>query len=340
MTADRPASGVRPRPDCTVGRAERVASLIIFAVLVIIAVGVGLRQASFNPAVLVARDATSSHVRSPATARAPVISSQLEPLGAGESFNADNLYDKIDGKAELYLAAGFGQMHCQRFALKQTRDLWFEWFVYEMHDLPSAFSVFTTQRRAEGQPLKFAEYAYRTQNAVYFISGSNYVEVVASEANDRLLNAALEMASAFVASDSSGHSRIAELDLFPQEDLLPNTQTLQVADAFGFDGLKNVFTARYRINEVEVIAFLTKCPNVTEAARVRDAYAAFLLGNGGKELSGSGGAERRVEIMDGMELVFSTGNLVAGVHGASSLKAAEILAQRLRVKLPAQARPQ
>jgi hypothetical protein len=323
-----------------VGRAERVASLIILAVLAVIAVGVGLRQASFNPAVLIARDACPSNARSSSLASASAIPSQLEPLGAAESFNADNLYDKIDGKAELYLAAGFGQMHCQRFALKDTHDLWFEWFVYEMHSLPSAFSVFTTQRRAEGQPLKLANYAYRTQNAVYLVSGSNYVEAVASDANERLVNAVLEMASAFVASDSSSHSRISELDLFPEEDLLPNSQTLQIADAFGFDGLRNVFTARYRINEVEATAFLTTCSSPTEAAHVRDAYAAFLLGNGGKELNGGSGSERRVEIMDGTELLFSAGNLVAGVHGASSLKAAEVLAQRLRDKLPAQTKPQ
>ena len=332
MTADRPASGVRPPTGCTVGRGERVASFFIVAVLVLIAAGILVRQRSFNPAVLVARQVSLTPAAVPAAASSP-IPPALQLLGPPESFNADNLYDKIDGKAELYLAAGFARMHCQRFALKQAPDEWFEWFVYEMNSLPGAFSVFSTQRRAEGQPLPLTQYAYRTPNAVYFVCGNNYVEAVASSTNALLLEAALQMAAAFTQTASPGLTHLRELDLFPSADLIPASHTLQIADAFGFDGLKNVFTARYQISGAELTSFLTVCADAAEAARLRDAYATFLLGNGGKELSGGQPGERRIEIMGGTEIICTVGNLLTGVHSAPVLQPAEALAARLRQHL-------
>jgi hypothetical protein len=54
----------------------------------------------------------------------------LNILSAPEQFDDAGLSDKIDGKAELYLAAGFKQLQCQRFSEKGKSDLWMEIFVF------------------------------------------------------------------------------------------------------------------------------------------------------------------------------------------------------------------
>ena len=56
----------------------------------------------------------------------------LKPLTAPETFKADTLSDKIDGKAELYLSAGFNRLFSQRFRDEKASDLWIEAFVYDM----------------------------------------------------------------------------------------------------------------------------------------------------------------------------------------------------------------
>lgn len=333
MTAQGPANGVRPPSGRSRGRAEQAASFIILGILAIIGAGVLLRQMSFNPAVLVARDAGLQFQGASPPPAPDAIPPQLQALGQPESFNSDNLYDKIDGKAELYLAAGFSQLHCARFALKQAPEQWFEWFDYQMTNLPAAFSVFSVQRRAEGKPLELTEYSYRTQNALYFVCGTNYVEVIASVPNEPLLKALAETASRFVASNPATRTRIEELDLFPTQDLVASSQTLQIADAFGFEGLRDVFTARFRADGTEQTAFLASCANAPDAEHLRDAYAAFLLGNGGKELAASNRSERRIEIMGGTELVFSEGRFLGGIHAATALSPAELVAIQLREKL-------
>jgi len=176
-------------------RLEQTIGALVLLFLVAIGVGIFFKQFNFNPAVLVFHEISSPKKGTElAATTATWLPAELAEFGTAESFTPDNLYDKIDGKAELYLASGIVAMRCQRFALKTDGNQWLEWFVYDMGTLPQAFSVFSTQRRAEGETLDLTDFAYRTQNAVYFVSGSNYVEAVASSSDEALMNATLDMA--------------------------------------------------------------------------------------------------------------------------------------------------
>lgn len=319
------------------GRLEKRISFVILVILGAIAVGVFLKQYSFNPAVLVAQTMSVSHATGGTTANSVAwLPPELKEFGTPESFTPDNLYDKIDGKAELYVSAGVVAMHCQRFALKDAPDEWLEWFVYDMGKVPQAFSVFSTQRRAEGLPLELTEYAYKTKNAIFFITGSNYVEAVASSASEPLMSAMLEMAKRFVASTSAGSAQMSEMQILPTENLVAGSAAMQASDAFGFDQFKNVFTAQYKLKDVEAMAFVMSCPDAATASSIRDAYRAFLISNGGSETKPSAGASEfgmPVKIMDAFEIVFSQGNFVAGVHSAPTVAVAEELARSLHQRV-------
>ncbi|MFO1475697.1 MAG: DUF6599 family protein [Verrucomicrobiota bacterium] len=309
-------------------RLEKLVSLALLLSLAVIAAGVFAKQFSFNPAVLVSRDAAPTSPAAAAASERPAwLPSELSPAGTPESFNPDNLYDKIDGKAELYLSSGFVKLSCRRLALKDDPDQWLEWFVYDMGAVPQAFSVFTVQKRSEGQPLDLAEYAYKTQNALYFICGSNYIEAVASSTNEPLVQAMIAAARLFAAG--SGGTRLEQLSLLPADHLVAGSQALQTADVFGFDKFKNVYTADYSINGQIILGFVTECADPAAADSLRDAYRAFLIENGGKPAGDS------IEIMGAYEFVFSQGARVAGVHAAPNPAAATALAGILQAHLNA-----
>jgi hypothetical protein len=312
----------------------------VFLCLAAIAAFVFQKQFSFNPAVLVARNsqspgATPAKTSPSATTPAAWLPPGVTAFGAPESFNPDNLYDKIDGKAELYTAAGFSSLNCQRFALKAAPDQWFEWFDYGMNGAQQAFSVFTVQRRTEGQPLDIAPYSYRTQNALYFLSGSNYIEVVASAPTQPLMEAVLDMSKRFLAANPAAASRSPEMDLLPTENLVPDSDTLQSSDVFGFDRFTNVFTAQYRLSGADLTAFVTSCPSPDAARSLCSAYRAFLVENGGKEAASPTNQlpGKPIEIMGTFEFVFSQGNIVAGVHAAPSVPSGEEIAARVLHRL-------
>jgi hypothetical protein len=321
------------------GGAEQSAGLIILLCLAGIAAGVYFKQFSFNPAVLAAATVAPEAVKTsaaPASGEAPpALPPALTVMSAPENFGPDDVYNKIDGKADLYLTAGFVHMTCQRFALKATNDDWMEWFVYDMGALPQAFSVFSLQRRAEGQTVGLTPFAYQTDNAIYFVSGRYYVEAVTAMPVPAMMTGMMAMARSFVAAHPPGPSVIPELKLFPPENLEADSQGLQMADAFGFDGFTNVFTAKYQVptgaTNVEVLAYLEIAKTAADATALRDAYRSFLLSNGGREMDADNatGLGKPVNFMDSIEVVFAESNIVAGVHAAPDAASAAKVSQKL-----------
>ena len=324
---------------------------IILLCLAGIAVGVCFKQFSFNPAVLAAATVSPEAAKvasTPASGDAasilPAPPPELAVMSAPENFGPDDVYNKIDGKADLYLTAGFVHMTCQRFALKAANDDWMEWSVFDMGALSQAFSVFSLQRRAEGKTIGLTPFAYQTDNAIYFVSGRYYVEAVTAMPSPAMLVGMMAMAQAFIAAHPPGAAVIPELKLFPPENLEADSQGLQMADAFGFDGFTNVFTAKYQLpggaTNVEVLAYLEITKTAADAVKLRDAYRSFLLSNGGKEMEagGAGALGKPINFMDSIEIVFAESNMVAGVHAApdaaSAAKISQPLADRLRKGKP------
>jgi hypothetical protein len=173
-------------------RRQTLVSIAILFILILIGGNIFFVQFQFNPAVL-QKDAFSakpnpgqlSSELSPHAAFAP-LPEGIQPLTAAQMFDARNLSDKIDGKAELYLSAGFTRLVAQRFKDERRADMWMEAFVYDMGNSQNAFSVFSAQRREDAEPLGLTENAYRTPNALFLTHGRYYVEIIASKVSEQV----------------------------------------------------------------------------------------------------------------------------------------------------------
>jgi hypothetical protein len=324
---------------------ETAIGLGILLCLAAIVVVVLLAQRNFNPAVRVATRSWSAPApgltvpgeRQRAqpgsaqvgfTAYAPAGVVEFGPV---EEFDEDTLSDKINGKADLYLTSGFRRLRCQRFALAGGEDEWFEWFVYDMGTMPQAFAVYSIQRRPEAKPVELTEFAYATRNALYFVCGQFYVEAVAATPSAKLMEAVVAMARNYVAAIKPGRMHLAELELFPAEDMVPYSQTLQIATAFGFDGFNNIFTAKYNADGKQVLAYITVLAEPQQAATLAQDYYRFLIANGGRDVASADALSgvKMVSLLDSYEVVLSHGNIVGGVHAAQSKEVAERVALKL-----------
>ena len=141
------------------GRQQTILSLVILTILIAIAAGIGLTQFRYNPAVLqkdaLVPSANSDKVSAQLSANESFLPlpQGLVPLTATEMFEAHDLSDKINGKAELYLSAGFKRLVSQRFKNERKSELWIEAYVYDMGTGQNAFSVFSAQRRENAETL-------------------------------------------------------------------------------------------------------------------------------------------------------------------------------------------
>jgi hypothetical protein len=252
-------------------------------------------------------------------------------LSPPEIFDTATLSDKINGKAELYLSAGFVRLSSQRFKDQNAGDVWIEVFVYDMGSPQNAFSVFSAQRRDDAQTLELGQYAYRTPNALFFVHGHFYVEIVASDISETIISPMIAMAEAFIDEHPIQIRAIGEKELFPKEDLVQASIALVAADAFGYARYDQVFTATYMLQDIELMAYYSRRKTASEAKELALSYRDFLIAFGGEMVKTDLAIDtaEMIYILDTYEIIFFHGPYLAGVREAADQQPAQELALRL-----------
>jgi len=319
------------------GRRQTVLSMVILSVLVLIGTGIVITQTRYNPAILqkdtfLPSAAIARQSSPPASIEAFVpMPAGFKPLTAPETFDVQDLSDKINGKAELYLSAGFTGLVSQRFQDEVASDLWIEAFVYDMGSGHNAFAVFSAQRRENAESLDFTQYAYRSPNAVFLVHGQYYIELIASLATSQVIQSMETLALAFIRNTQTETITIAEQDLFPKQDLIADSISLIAADAFGYEQLNQVYTAEYRLNDEPLMAYLSRRQTPRAAQELASAYGKFLMNFGGQKLEQQLPIKNAqlIEILDTYEIIFYYGPFLAGVREATTRDQAAKLAIQL-----------
>ncbi|MDQ7836696.1 MAG: hypothetical protein RDU24_15055 [Humidesulfovibrio sp.] len=351
---------------------QRLASRAVLAVLCALAAYLLLQQPRLNPAVVVSLRApapkagasapapgpaaTEPGAAAPAEAAAPgakpaSLASLLpdavpgvKALASAESFNPTTLSDKINGKAELYLAAGFAAMACRSYQAGPGRV---ELFLYRMKSPDAAFAVFSGQRRPGAAQSALAKNAYFTENALFLTSGPNYLEVIGDRAGQRQALEALAKAvldglappagaAAGEKPNAKPSADIAPPDLFPRPGLKADSIRLAVADAFGCQGLTNIYTAEYDASFGGAAGLLSRRKDAAEAKAQLALYRRFLTDNGFVEQTPPSAPVGAVVLAlegIGVEVLFTRGQWLAGVHEAPDLPTALKLAAAMDAAL-------
>jgi len=327
-------------PECKAShnRIENLISIAVLLLLVITAALIFMKQFLYDPSIFpsgITLSDSSGQPSSNDSNKSPVSVANMVPMSLSESFNKDNLSEKINGKAELYLSAGFQNLSCQRFKKPDDPDSWLEVFIYDMGNIENAFAVYSVQKREGFIPLQLSGYSYKTENALFFVCGRLYLEITSSKVSGSLMDSMLSFSKDFIKKTGAVEKIIPDTKLFPAENLDENSIVLFPSNAFGFDRLNMVFAADYKTDNGRVKAFLSRRKNKAEAAELAKSYSDFLSSLGGRQIikKKSIGNIRIIEIMDAYELIFTNGPLLAGIHSAENLKEAEKLASALYIKL-------
>jgi hypothetical protein len=325
-------------------RRESILSSLILLILVLIASAIVFQQYRFNPAVFVYLEGqaqTDAAADSPATSKTAALIELppgVSPMSPPEAFTAETLSDKIDGKAELYLSAGFKKLQTQRYRISERPALWMEIYIFDMGGPENAFAVYSNQQRRDAAPAGLGSLSYQTENALYWVHGPYYLEFIASDASPRALQAMMTIGESFNRSHAVESRTVSGTTLFPQTGLLPDSINLIAADAFGYAGFDRVYTADYRLEGSVMTAFISRRPSPAAAEALAADYRDFLIRFGGQ--SAPFPAETRlrnaemIEILGSYEVVFTRGPYLGGVHeaqdGLRALRLAETLDQKLQ----------
>lgn len=252
-----------------------------------------------------------------------------------QRFSAETLFEIINGDADIYLKAGFVHLDIQRFHLKADPRQWLDLSTYLMEGHRSAFAVYSLRREPQATAVGLTPFADRYGQGFFFVHGPYYVEIVAAGQTAPLVAAGDALGAAFVAAHPVGAETIPELAWFPAEDLVAGSMALHPSGAFGFEGLRDLFTARYRLDGGEATAFFRPCRTAAQAMRLAADYQAFLEAYDGvaAPMTDPLPNGRLVRMGDGWTLVFTQGRTLVGVQEAATPVQANLLARRLKARL-------
>jgi hypothetical protein len=286
-----------------------------------------------------------------------------------ETFNAENLFEKIDGRAESFIQYSVKGMAYTFYHPMGDPSNELQLYIFEMPDSLRAFGKYGSEKPDEAQPVSIGDAGYTTAGSTLFYAGRYYTQIISTQDDPKFAAFAIEIAKRVAARQKPGGAETkpvvaaapapapggaakpaapalpAPVEVGPATffAMLP-TQNRQgdakyvAQDVFGYSFLSDVFMADYKEGDVTWQGFLRPYRDAKEAAEVFEKYVAGAKKDGAEiKLLKADGIDQIVESSNiGLtDVVFRKGNTIAGANGATVLAPAEAFARTLAKSLPA-----
>ncbi|PKL39656.1 MAG: hypothetical protein CVV44_05390 [Spirochaetae bacterium HGW-Spirochaetae-1] len=323
---------------------ETIIGAFILAALALVAVAILLKQAHYNLSEYgLEYKEISTGGKTVGTGKkhgdtfdtATLVPAGFRVYTDAEIYDAVTLYEKIDGKAPLYLSSGFRELVTRRYMHTVQKGLWIEIFLYDMGSFNNAFSVYSQQKRADGVSRPDVQYCYTTENSEVMAAGAYYIEINGSQGGAIIKDAAAEISRKI--RDTLGAARsINVLDYLKCAELVPQSEIYYLNDAFGMEGFSRVYSAKFLVDGVTTTVFISGPNDYNKRQAVIKNYTGFLVNEGAvAEKNGSSVKDMTLLNFDeSYETIFHAGDFVAGVHEADTkdraIKVSEILYNAIR----------
>jgi hypothetical protein len=198
----------------------------------------------------------------------------LKPMGDTEFYNADNLFEKIDGRAPAYLGFNFQNLRCRSFSVAGAGGSFVDVYEYRFDTPVNAFGMFALERDPQGGPLDFAPDGYASGMGFFFRQGACYVQVLASDQKARTLELAKSIAADRAGTLTADNAGLDARRRLPVTGLDPASVQFVQENAQGQAFLKNVFQASYDFAGKKLPFFLMVAP-APDAAAAWKSYLDF-----------------------------------------------------------------
>ncbi|MDR1130139.1 MAG: hypothetical protein LBK96_04080 [Prevotellaceae bacterium] len=190
-----------------------------------------------------------------------------------EVFDSDNLYERINGAAPLFLENNFREMT----SLTCTRgDDYITVQAYRHATPEDAFGMYASERSSDMTfyPNIGGE-AQGDDYGLFFFSGSIYVKMSANAKSETVANAFQEIAKGLAAKIDANASYPEIFKRFPKDGLIPHTQAYITQNYIGHEFLKPVYTSDYSLNEQKFQLFVIDGKTKDGAKKILNDYFGF-----------------------------------------------------------------
>ncbi len=252
-----------------------------------------------------------------------VLPQGLSPAGFAEGpiahFGADNLYEKINGRAGYFTSKGFEQLTFVSLRHEQDEALAIDIELYDMGSADNALGAYAGEKGAGIESERAAAGLWhRDRNALYLTHGQHYVRAIGSSEQPALLEALGQLRGALEAGLPAAEAELPWAHaLFAMRGIDSGAITYHRENAFSFGFARGVYSALLADGETEV--FVVAAPDEAAAGALAERFLGGFASIG-ERLSGEPWVKDRY--LGSLAGARAAGALVCGVRGAPDLEAA------------------
>lgn len=242
-----------------------------------------------------------------------------------ERYTEANLYEKINGRSEIFHAYDVTGMSFVTFSKPDDPAQFIDVYLYDMTTPLGAFGIYSVERSPGGEAIAIGDGGHRTRADLFFRKGQYYASILTSGPDEEVQKAASDLAETLAKRLKGEPAEIWGLAMLPAKNRVEDSVQYIMVDALGLDFLANVFIARYRDGDTEFSAFVSRCESAVQAAEVRARYKAYLeeFGDMAESVTIDGVSVTFADVGGGsFDGVCQVGDVIAGVTEVPSRDAA------------------
>jgi hypothetical protein len=198
--------------------------------------------------------------------------------GKPDLYTPDNLFEYINGAAEIFLSYDFVKLATLTYENKQENSFTVD--VYQHNNDRNGFGIYSQEKPQKGNFLDIGTQGYYEKGVLNFLKGSFYVKMSGFDLGDNdekvLTNAAKELAKALEGNVNFP----AVVKCFPEKGKIANSEAYINKNFLGHAFLHSAFVVDYEIDGRKFQVFIIETGKPGEVKDIFNNYTAFLKKKG------------------------------------------------------------
>ncbi|MDR0743659.1 MAG: hypothetical protein LBF05_04820, partial [Tannerella sp.] len=189
-----------------------------------------------------------------------------------EVFNPDNLFDRINGAAPLFIENGFREMTTCDYTKGED---YITIQVYRHATPEDAFGMYSSERSSDLTFYKIGGEAHGDNSNMFFFAGSLYVKI-RSNSSDEDTGNAIRLIAGTVADNAAPEADYpALIKVFPEENKIPHTEAYITSNYIGHEFLNKVYVCQYKQKDLIYQLFMMDTGSGDAAKEILNKYFTF-----------------------------------------------------------------